>query len=80
MKKKKLLKKIESLERSFEALIAVVQRVERDDRQQTANLVESEKSLQKQITRLWAHVQSERRSSDDELREQIEKLWRIVSL
>ena len=80
MKKKKLLKKIESLERSFEALIAVVQRVERDDRQQTANLVESEKSLQEQITRLWAHVQSERRSSDDELREQIEKLWRIVSL
>ena len=32
-----------------------------------------------QITRLWAYVQSERSSSNDELREQIGKLWTKVS-
>ena len=32
-----------------------------------------------EITRLWAYVQSERSSSNDELREQIGKLWKKVS-
>ena len=32
-----------------------------------------------QITRLWAYVQSERRSSDDHYKEQIGKLWKKVS-
>lgn len=32
-----------------------------------------------QITRLWAYVQSARSSSDDQLREQIGKLWTKVS-
>mgnify|MGYP006245922365 CR=1 FL=1 len=75
MKKKKLLKKIEDLERSFEALIAVVQTVEWDDRQQTA----SEEFLQGQITRLWAYVQSEDKASHDDLKIQILRLWRKVS-
>ena len=76
MKKKKLLKKIESLEKSFEALITVI---EVADRQQTAKIVESEKSLQGQITRLWAHVQSESNSSHDELKKQIANIWRKLS-
>ena len=76
MKKKKLLKKIESLEKSFEALINVLQI---SDRQLTAKIAGFDKSLQEQITSLWAYVQSENNSSHDDLKKQIGRLWKKLS-
>ena len=57
MKKKKLLKKIEALEKSFEALITVVQIA---DRQQTAKLAAAENFLQKEIAQVQSQYENNR--------------------
>ena len=73
MKKKKLLKKVKSLE----ALINVIQIA---DRQQTKNIAASDKFLQGQITSLWNYVQSENNSSHDDLKKQIASIWATISM
>ncbi len=79
MKKKKLLKKVKALEKSFEALINVIQIADTQQTAKIAKITEFDKSLQGQITRLWAHVQSENNSSYDDLKKQIGKIWMKLS-
>ena len=79
MKKKKLLKKVKALEKSFEALINVIQIADTQQTAKIAKIAEFDKSLQGQITRLWAYVHRVKYSSHDDLKKQIGKIWMKLS-